>query len=119
MGKEEPRDETPKEFTVSAPRGARQFHLIGRIRIRIVIRWSDVQLGFHAKSLVLTTLFVHCCVLDISIVARPRTRRTATHPGITSNVLNKAAVAHCIREPLKSSPEYPMSKDLNILFASN
>lgn len=97
----------PKEFTVLAPRGARQFHLIGRIRIRIVIRRTDVQLGFRAKSLVLTTLFVHCRVLDISIVvARSRTRRTASHPGITPNFLNEPPVAHCARKPLKSSDPY-------------
>jgi len=87
------REET-KEFTVLAPRRARQFHLIGRIRIRIVTRGTDVQLaqlGFRAKSLVLTTLFVHRRVLDISIVvARTRTRRTATRPGITTNFLNEA-----------------------------
>jgi len=86
-------EKKPKEFTVLAPRRARQFHLIGRIRIRIVTRWTDVQLaqlGFRAKSLVLTTLFVHRRVLDISIVARSRTRRTATRPGITTNFLNEA-----------------------------
>jgi len=87
-------EKKPKEFTVLAPRRARQFHLIGRIRIRIVTRRTDVQLaqlGFRAKSLVLTTLFVHRRVLDISIVvARSRTRRKATRPGITTNFLNGA-----------------------------
>lgn len=33
----------PKEFTVLAPRRATQFHLIGRIRIRIVTRWTDAS----------------------------------------------------------------------------
>ena len=87
-------EKKPKEFTVLAPRRAGQFHLIGRIRIRIVTRWTDVQLaqlGFRAKSLVLTTLFVHRRVLDISIVvAPPRTQRTAARPGITSNFFNEA-----------------------------
>lgn len=77
-------EKKPKEFTVLAPRRARQFHLIGRIRIRIVTRWTDVQLaqlGFRAKSLVLTTLFVHRRVLDISIVvARPEDTENSDTP---------------------------------------